>query len=55
MKLTFFFSLLLLTLTARADWQDEAATGALLLADDQGDITAATQSRNGATTHPITN
>ena len=32
MKLTFFFSLLLLTLTARADWQDEAATGALLLA-----------------------
>ena len=36
MKLTFFFSLLLLTLTARADWQDEAATGALLLADDRG-------------------
>ena len=42
MKLTLFFSLLLLTLTAQADWQDEAATGALLLADDQGDITAAT-------------
>ena len=42
MKLTFFFSLLLLTLTARADWQDEAATGALLLADDRGHITAAT-------------
>ena len=41
MKLTLFFSLLLLTLTAQADWQDEAATGALLLADDQGDITAA--------------
>jgi Ca-activated chloride channel family protein len=45
MKLTLFFSLLLLTLSAQADWQhwqDEAATGALLLADDQGDITAAT-------------
>lgn len=42
MKLTLFFSLLLLTFTARADWQDEAATGALLLADDRGNISAAT-------------
>ena len=39
MKLTLFFSLLLLTFTAQANgqrWQDEAATGALLLADGQG-------------------
>lgn len=42
MKLTLFFSLLLLTFTARADWQDEAATGALLLADDRGNISVAT-------------
>ncbi len=45
MKLTLFFSLLLLTFTAKANgqrWQDEAATGALLLADDQGHIQPAT-------------
>ena len=45
MKLTLFFSLLLLTFTAQANgqrWQDEAATGALLLADGQGQIQPAT-------------
>ncbi len=45
MKLTLVVSLLLLTLTGRADWQhwqDEAATGALLLADDDGRVHAAT-------------
>jgi len=45
MKPTLFFTLLLLTLTARADWQhwqDETATGALLLTDDQGQIHPAT-------------
>ncbi len=45
MKPTLFLTLLLLTLTARADWQhwqDETATGALLLTDDQGQIHPAT-------------
>ncbi|MBQ24749.1 marine proteobacterial sortase target protein [Alcanivorax sp.] len=45
MKITLFFSLLLLTFTAQANgqrWQDEAATGALLLADDHGQIHPAT-------------
>ncbi len=45
MKLTLFFSLLLLTFTAQANgqrWQGEAATGALLLVDDQGQIQPAT-------------
>ena len=45
MKLTLFFSLLLLTFTAQANgqrWQDEVATGALLLVDEQGQIQPAT-------------
>ena len=45
MKLTLFFSLLLLTFTAQANgqrWQGEAATGALLLVDGQGQIQPAT-------------
>ena len=45
MKLTLFFSLLLLTFTAQANgqrWQGEAATGALLLVDEQGQIQPAT-------------